>query len=96
MESRSAAFTPLPPQPTPGSPSAVEAALPVVVLLGSLALLRIRTHFAALLGLAVALILALGVYHMPVDAAAATTGFGAAFGLFPSAGSSSTSSFSIN
>jgi lactate permease len=63
--------------------STLVAAAPVVVLLGSIAWLRIRIHFAALLGLAVALVVAIGVFRMPVDAAAATTGFGAAFGLFP-------------
>ncbi len=63
--------------------STVVAACPVVVLLGSIALLRIRIHFAALLGLAIGLAVALGVYRMPASAAAATTAYGAAFGLFP-------------
>jgi lactate permease len=63
--------------------STVVAALPPVVLLGSIALLKIRIHFAALAGLIVALAVAVGVYRMPADAAAATTIYGAAFGLFP-------------
>jgi lactate permease len=63
--------------------STLVAASPVVVLLGSIALLRIRIHFAALLGLGVALVVALSVYHMPFKAAAATTLYGAAYGLFP-------------
>src|SRR5438094_270950 len=63
--------------------SAVVAALPVVVLLGSIALLRIRIHFSALLGLGVALAIALGIYGMPAKAVAATAAFGAAYGLFP-------------
>lgn len=63
--------------------STIVAACPVVVLLASIALLRMRIHFAALLGLAVALAVALGIYRMPAGAAAATVGFGAAFGLFP-------------
>ena len=63
--------------------STIVAALPVVVLLGSIALLKIRIHYAALAGLAVALAIAVGIYRMPGDAAAATTGYGAAFGLFP-------------
>jgi lactate permease len=63
--------------------STLVAAVPVVVLLGSIALLRIRIHFAALAGLAVALGVALWMYRMPVDIAAATTVYGAAFGLFP-------------
>jgi len=63
--------------------STVAAGLPVAVLLGSIALLRIRIHLAALLGLAVALGIALWVYGMPVRAAAAAAIYGAAFGLFP-------------
>src|SRR5438552_8617844 len=63
--------------------STLVAALPVVVLLGSIAILRIRIHFSALLGLAVALAVALWVYGMPPRAAAASALFGAAYGLFP-------------
>jgi lactate permease len=63
--------------------STVVAALPVAVLLGSIALLRIRIHFSAALGLGTALAVALGAYHMPVKAAAAASLYGAAFGLFP-------------
>lgn len=63
--------------------STLVAALPVVVLLGAIAVLRIRIHFAALIGLAVALAIAVGVYRMPAGTAGATTLYGAAFGLFP-------------
>ena len=63
--------------------STLLAALPVVVLLGSIALLRIRIHFSALIGLGTALAIALAVYHMPAKAAGAATLYGAAFGLFP-------------
>jgi lactate permease len=63
--------------------STLVATLPVLVLLGSIGFLRIRIHFAALLGLGVALALALLVYGMPAQTAAATTLYGAAFGLFP-------------
>lgn len=63
--------------------STVVAAVPVVVLLGSIALLRIRIHYAALIGLAVAVAIAVGIYKMPVSAASATTVYGAAYGLFP-------------
>jgi len=63
--------------------STTVAALPVVVLLVSIAFLKIRVHFAALLGLAVALTVALGTYRMPARLAVATTAYGAAFGLFP-------------
>ena len=58
--------------------STLLAALPVVVLLGSIAILHFRIHFAALLGLAVALLIAVFGFHMPTDAAAATTIYGAA------------------
>jgi lactate permease len=63
--------------------STMVAALPVVVLLGSIALLSIRIHYAALIGLAVAVAIAIVVYRMPVSAASATTAYGAAYGLFP-------------
>ena len=63
--------------------STLVAALPVVVLLGSIAALKIRIHYAALIGLAVAVAIAVAIYRMPASAAAATTGYGAAFGLFP-------------
>ena len=59
------------------------AALPVAVLLGSIAFLKIRIHGAALLGLAVALSVALFGFHMPLSSALATAAFGAAYGLFP-------------
>ncbi|HWQ90206.1 MAG TPA: L-lactate permease, partial [Clostridia bacterium] len=63
--------------------STLVAAVPVVVLLGSIAFLKIRIHLSALLGLAVALLVAMVVYRMPVSAAVAASGYGAAFGLFP-------------
>src|SRR5439155_2953304 len=63
--------------------STMVAALPVVVLLSAIAIFRIRIHFSALLGLIVALAVALFAYKMPLKAAAATTVYGAAYGLFP-------------
>ena len=63
--------------------STLVAAIPIIVLLGAIAWLHIRIHFAALLGLALALAVAIVVYHMPVKTAAATTLFGAGYGLFP-------------
>ncbi|HEU0010902.1 MAG TPA: L-lactate permease [Verrucomicrobiae bacterium] len=63
--------------------STLLAALPVVVLLGSIALLKVRIHYAALVGLGVALAVAVFVYGMPARMAGATTLYGAAFGLFP-------------
>jgi lactate permease len=63
--------------------SALVAALPVIVLLGLLGLLRVRAHYAALAGLATALLVALLVYGMPVPMATAALVNGALFGLFP-------------
>ena len=63
--------------------STLVAALPVVVLLGAIAVFHIRIHFAALIGLLVALAVAVGAYRMPLPMAGATTLYGAAYGLFP-------------
>jgi lactate permease len=63
--------------------STLLAALPVVVLLGTLAILRLKAHYAALLGLGTALVVAVAVFHMPVKMAGMTAIFGAAYGLFP-------------
>ncbi len=63
--------------------STLIAALPIVVLLGTLALLHIKAHFAALLGLATALVTAVFVFHMPARLAAVTAVYGAGYGLFP-------------
>ena len=63
--------------------STLVAAVPVVVLLGLIAILEVRIHIAALIGLAAALAIAIGVYGMPTKAAAATTLYGAAYGCFP-------------
>ena len=63
--------------------SALVAALPVIVLLGLLGLLRVRAHYAALAGLATAFLVALLVYGMPAPMATAALVNGALFGLFP-------------
>src|SRR5947209_6463155 len=63
--------------------SALVAAIPVVVLLGLLAFLHVRAHWAALLGLATALGIAILVYGMPAKMALAAAADGAAFGLLP-------------
>jgi len=63
--------------------STIFAALPVVVLLGSLAFLHIKAHWAALLGLITALVVAIVFFKMPAGMAFATAGFGAAFGILP-------------
>src|SRR2546430_1033 len=63
--------------------STLVAALPVVVLLGALAVLRIKAHWAALLGLAASLVIAVGVFKMPAGMGARTAVYGACYGLFP-------------
>jgi lactate permease len=63
--------------------STLVAAIPVVVLLGTIGFLHIRIHLAALLGLAVALGVALLAYGMPARVAAGATLYGTAYGLFP-------------
>src|SRR5919199_6417470 len=63
--------------------STAVAAAPIVLLLGSLAWLRMRAHHAALLALGSALAIAILVLGMPVRAAAASALYGAGFGLFP-------------
>jgi lactate permease len=63
--------------------STLVAALPVVVLLGTLAAGHVRAHIAALLGLATALIVATGVYGMPLPMALGAAANGALFGLLP-------------
>jgi len=64
-------------------PSALVAAIPVVVLLGLLAFWHVRAHLAALIALGVAGAIAVFVYHMPAPLAFAAAGYGAAFGLLP-------------
>jgi lactate permease len=63
--------------------STIFAALPVIVLLGTLAIFRMKAHYSALLGLVTALLIAAGVFHMPVKMASITAIYGACFGLFP-------------
>jgi lactate permease len=63
--------------------STICAALPVLVLLGSLAFLRIKAHYAALLGLATTLICAVWIFHMPARIAAKTALLGTSYGLLP-------------
>ena len=63
--------------------STLFAALPVVVLLGSLAFLKLQAHVAAVLGLVSALLVAVLVFGMPASLAGATAAYGAAYGLMP-------------
>ena len=59
------------------------AALPIVVLLGSLGIFRIRAHFAALLGLGASVLIAFALFHMPLGVIVSSTIYGASYGLFP-------------
>ncbi len=63
--------------------SAICAALPVIVLLGTLAIFRMKAHYSALLGLVTAIVIASGVFHMPIKMASITAIYGACYGLFP-------------
>src|SRR5688572_5308934 len=63
--------------------STLVASIPIVVLLCSIAFFKIRIHLAAVLGLLCAVAIAWGVYGMPAKSTAASTLYGAAYGLFP-------------
>jgi lactate permease len=63
--------------------STLVAAIPVATLLGSIALWRIRAHYAALLGLAAAVAVAVTAIGMPVGLAVRAALLGSAYGLLP-------------
>ncbi len=63
--------------------STLAAAFPIVLLLVALAVFEWKAQWAALAGLAAALLVSVAVYGMPVSSAAATAVYGAAYGLFP-------------
>jgi lactate permease len=63
--------------------STLAAAFPILLLLGTLAVLEWKAHWAALAGLSSALLISVVVYGMPARTAAATAIYGAAYGLFP-------------
>jgi lactate permease len=63
--------------------STLVASLPVVALLGAMAVFRLKAHVAAVIGLVTALTIAIIVYRMPVRLALTTTVYGAGYGLFP-------------
>jgi lactate permease len=63
--------------------SAPVAALPILVLFFLLGVWRLPSWKAALAALATALVVAIGVYGMPVPMALLSTVYGAAYGIFP-------------
>lgn len=63
--------------------STAVAALPVVVLLGMIGWFHVRIHVAAVGALILAFVVAVFGFKMPLTAASAAAGYGAAFGLFP-------------
>jgi lactate permease len=63
--------------------STLTAAVPVVVLLGCIAFLKMKAHVAALLGIASSLTIAIFAFQMPANMAALAAAFGAAYGLMP-------------
>jgi lactate permease len=63
--------------------STLIAVLPILVLFVLLGGLRMRAHFASLIALAVAILIAIIAYSMPVGQSLDAAAEGAAFGLFP-------------
>ncbi len=63
--------------------STLIAAIPIVALLASLAVLRLKAHFAALIGLAASLLIAVTIFGMPLKMSAMSAIYGACYGLFP-------------
>jgi len=63
--------------------SSIFAAIPIVVLFVLLGGIKMKAHWAALISLASALIVAIAVYDMPVGQALDSAAEGAAFGIFP-------------
>src|ERR1700730_7124213 len=60
--------------------STIVAALPIVVLLGLLAGLKIKPHWCAMAGAMTAIGVAIVFFHMPFPLAAMSFGYGVAFG----------------
>ncbi len=63
--------------------SALVAAIPVILLLGALAFFHVKAHWAAVLGLVSAWVVAVFVYGMPAQMATMSAVNGALFGLLP-------------
>src|ERR1043165_2021067 len=61
--------------------STIVAALPIIVLLGMLAGLKVKPHWCAIAGALTAVIVAIGFFKMPAQLAAMSFVYGVAFGL---------------
>lgn len=57
--------------------------MPILALLAAIAVFRVRAHLAALLGLGIALAVAIFAYGMPAKLAAGAAVLGAGYGLLP-------------
>src|ERR1700751_937313 len=63
--------------------STIAAAIPVVTLLVLIATGAVKTHLAALIALAVAIVIAIGLFTMPAGLAVRASILGAVIGFFP-------------
>lgn len=63
--------------------SALLAALPLLLLLTLMLGFRMKAHRASLITLGVAVLVAIGLFHMPFKLAGVALGYGVAYGLFP-------------
>ena len=63
--------------------SSIFAVLPVLTLFVLLGVMRLKAHWAALISLGVAILVAIAVYGMPVGQTGLSASEGATFGLFP-------------
>ncbi len=63
--------------------STLLASLPLLVLLLTLLGPRLKAHYAAMAALVVALLITIGIFHMPAKLAVLATAYGAAYGLLP-------------
>ncbi len=63
--------------------STLVATVPIAILLGGIALFRLKAHTAALLGFLSALAIAIFAFHMSAVMASTAAAFGAAYGLMP-------------
>jgi len=63
--------------------STIFAVLPLLTIFVLLGVVKMKAHWASLIALVVALVVAVAVYGMPTGQALSSAGEGAAFGLFP-------------